>query len=266
VAETYDFHDLLAAYKAVGVQPGRLVYVTGNFGRPGHYHIAGKTPLLQAHLAALQELHGPGGTIVVPTHSWSLIRTDIVFDPDTTVSETGPFTEYVRLQKGSVRQFHPYSSHTALGHEARRICGDTSRHVFGLHSPFDRMIEADALYVAVGQEMERSISLVHHVELMMGVPYRYTKEFVHPCRVNGEIVQELFYVFVTHHDCDITRDGNRKIMKQFRHEYQVPRAPLGRSFIESVSTRDLYRSMSDLLRKDIYAWLAVPPQSRPYRT
>lgn len=264
ISDAYDYDDLLLAYRQVGVESGRVIYVTGNFGRLGKYSIDGKAELLRAHLSALQELLGPQGTLVVPTHSWSLIRTDIVYDPLTTQSETGPFTEFVRQQGSSVRQFHPYSSHTALGRDAEILCKNTSRHVFGHHSPFQRMADRDALCVSVGLQIEKAVSLVHHVELMMGVPYRYTKEFLHPCLVGGKVSDEMFYVFVTHHDCDINRDKNAKILRFFRESHPVERSSLGRSFVESLSMQDFFNSASELFRRDIYSWVSTPPTRRPY--
>ncbi len=266
IPEAYSYNDLLQAYGQAGVESGRIVYLTGNFGRLGKYFVEGKRSLLQAHLSALQELLGPQGTLVVPTHCWSLIRTDIPFDSLATPSEMGPFTEFVRQQPSSVRQFHPFSSHTAVGRQADVICSNNSRHVFGQCSPFQRMVERDALYVSVGMPIENTISLVHHVELMMGVPYRYTKEFVHPCLKDGKVSHELFYVFVTHHDCDIKRDSNEKILKHFRREgHSVRKVSLGRSFVESLSMLDFFNCTSELLRRDIYSWLSTPPTLRPYR-
>ncbi|MDU9048389.1 MAG: AAC(3) family N-acetyltransferase [Candidatus Electrothrix sp. Rat3] len=84
--------------------------------------------MFTAHLSAIQELLGETGTLIVPTHSWSLCNTSKVFDIKRTPSETGPFTEYIRKQKSSVRQLHPFSSSTALGKEAMAICANTSKH------------------------------------------------------------------------------------------------------------------------------------------
>ena len=263
--ETYSYDEILEAYRGAGVEAGRIVYVTGNFGRPGLYHAAGKSELLDAHFSALRELVGPDGTIVVPTHSWSLCNTSLLFDPLSTPSETGPFTEYVRQRPSAVRQFHPFGSHTALGREADALCSNNSRHVFGVHSPFQRMIDKNALYVSVGQEMENSISIVHHVELVMGVPYRYSKEFVQPCRVDGKISDETFYVFVTRNECEIKRNGNVKLMAHFKERYVVRRVGLGRSFVEALSMKDFFWSATNLLKRDIYAWLSEPPSTRPYR-
>ena len=261
----YSYQDLIESYESLGLGSGRTVYITGNFGRLGRYDKLGKSVVLQDHLYAIQELIGDKGTLVVPTHTWTLCNTDLVYDPLSAKSETGPFTEFVRQQAGSVRMFHPFSSLTALGYKASDICSNNSRHVFGMGSPFQRMIDMDALYVSVGQHMERSISLVHHIELVMGVPYRYVIEFVQQCLIDGTVEIYEFYVDVLRYECDIVRDRNKKIMANYRNTNSVVRTKMGRSFAESLSMPDFYHSTAELFAKDIYVWLKDTPIERPYR-
>lgn len=261
----YDYKDIVSAYKSVGVGKGRVVYVTGNFGSLGFYQYADKQAILQDHFNVLRELVGDSGTLIVPTHSFSLCNTDTVFDPHATPSETGPFTEFVRQQHGSVRQFHPFSSSTAIGAEAEAICTQNSRHAYGPESPFHRMVDRDALYVSVGMPMNKTISLVHHIEMVMGVPYRYAKEFVHPCLVDGAVRELEFYFYVTRRECDIVRDRNLFIMDEFKKRYKLHRSPVGRSHVEALSCLDFYRSTTRLFAKNIYCWLREPPVNRPYR-
>ena len=262
----YSYKDIIDAYKGVGVESGRVVYITGNFGRPGIYQFPQKNKLLDAHLTAIQEILGPDGTLMVPTHTWSLCNTNKLFDLSSTPSETGPFTEYVRLQKEAVRQFHPFSSTTALGKDAKELCLHTSKHVYGAESPFQRMIDSDALYISVGQDMALSISLVHQIEFVMGVPYRYVKEFSHPCLINNVVEDRDFYLHVIRKDLEIQRDKNKKIMSRFRQVGHMARASLGRSFLEGLSAAEFYKIITKEFSKDIYYWLENPPSSRPYRT
>ena len=261
----YNFKSIIEAYRNVGLSNGRVVYVTGNFGRLGRYERNEKSTILNSHLIAIKDIIGEKGTIVVPTHSWKLCNTNKVFDIHSIPSETGPFTEYIRQQKDAVRQFHPFSSSTALGKEAVDICMNNSRHVYGLESPFQRMVDRDALYVSVGKPMESTISLVHHIEFLMGVPYRYTKEFLHPCLVDGKVKMMEFYLYVTRKKCEIVRDKNNKIMDAFNKSYTLNKTTLGRSCVESLSTADFYQSTKKVFSKDIYVWLKRPPLNRPYR-
>ena len=261
----YNFNDLVKTYKSVGLIPGKVVYVTGNFGRLGRYTSTSKKTIFKDHLDAMQSIIGDAGTIIVPSHSRSLCNTNHVFDLNETPSETGPFTEFVRQQENSIRQIHPFSSSTALGAKAVEICTKNSLHAYGPESPFQRMIEHDALYVSVGQSMEGSISLIHHIELVMGVPYRYTKEFIQPCICDNVVKLREFYLSVTRNDVDINRDYNKKIMAHYRSIHKVKSERLGRSFVESLSSYDFYHSIAKLFAKDIYVWLENPPKDRAYR-
>lgn len=264
-AHDYDMDALVKAYRDVGLSEGKTVYLTGNFGRLGRYPSPDKQKIFEDHLEAIFSLIKSSGTLIVPTHSFSLCNTDQVYDHENTPSETGPFTEFVRRQPGAIRQLHPFSSSTALGAAASEICTNNSRHVYGWNSPFQRMVERDAIHVSIGKELNRTISLVHHVELMMGVPYRYVKEFEHPCRIGGVESRQCFYLYVLYRECDIERDRNVKIMQSFERDHPVRRAPLGRSELSAVSTRQFFDHCTRLMCSDIYAWLRRPPEVRPYQ-
>jgi len=258
----YKFSDLVRAYEQVGVDNGGTIYLTGNFGKLGSFEELGKPTLLNAHLAAIQSLIGKTGTIVVPTHSWSLYNSNVPFSIPHTASETGPFSEFLRTLPGSVRQFHPFSSSTALGAEAKDICLKNTRHVYGPNSPFARLVERDALHLSVGLPVNRTISLVHHAELVAGVPYRYTKEFIHPYIEDGQTKLSEFYLFVTRRDVDIERDQNRRFLDYYLKHYPVLECPLGRSKVQSVRFGKFFEKAVELLSIDIYAWLKKPPSNR----
>jgi aminoglycoside 3-N-acetyltransferase len=146
------------------------------------------------------------------------------------------------------------------------ICNNVSRHSRGLETPKDRLLKLDALYVSVGLEPNKSFSIVHHAEMMMGVPYRYTKEFM--CRVkrNNGVVTEPFYHFVYYKDCDLKRNLNVKILNHFIESGHIlKQTKLGRGRVYSASLKDYFYSTVNYLKKDIYGWLDEPPSNRPYK-
>jgi aminoglycoside 3-N-acetyltransferase len=67
----------------------------------------------------------------------------------------------------------------------------------------------------------------------MGVPYRYTKEFIHPVIRDGKVVEEPFYMHVWYRECDIQRDVIVKIFKRYLSEYTVKTEKVGRGEIYS---------------------------------
>ena len=261
----YSEGELAEAYREIGVAPGRVVYVTGNLGRLGLIKDKDKSDIIRAHFEILEDLLGEKGTLVVPTHSFSICNTDVPFSISSTPSETGPFTEYVRNQKGAVRQYHAFSSSTAIGAASQDICGDCARHVYGYHTPFQRMVDADAIFVSVGMPASSAVSLVHHAEFLMGVPYRYTKEFEHPVEKSGSVVRDVFYLYVIYGGIDIKRDRNVRIFSHFSEHYRLSEARLGLSGIQGFLMGEFMDATTSFMKDDIYAWLAERPNNRPYR-
>jgi aminoglycoside 3-N-acetyltransferase len=267
VGYEYDYGDLLSAYASLGVAPGRLIYVGADLARLLRYREPGRESLLSAHLRALRELLGPTGTLFVPTASLNLCNTNIVFDVGMTVSnDMGVFAEYVRTRPEAIRSFHPFWSVAGIGPAAKDILSDVPRHAYGWGSVFQRFVEQDVLGVNIGKSPHYSISAVHHVETIVGVPYRYTKEFIHPVRREERVEREPFYLSVLYRDCDIVRDQNRKIFENFARNCVLREVTVGRGQAWSFSHAEFFRVTADFLSRDVYGWLERPPARRPYQT
>ncbi|MDF1815516.1 MAG: AAC(3) family N-acetyltransferase [Verrucomicrobiales bacterium] len=261
----YSSDDVEIALKELGPGKGDSVYVTGNFGALGIHESRSKEGCLSGMLTSLVNTVAESGTIIVPTHSFSLCNSTEVFDCLSTPSERGPFTEYVRGHASSVRQFHPFASLSAFGSRAFQICSDTTRHAYGPNTPFDRLLDLDAWGVSVGMEARLTCSIVHHFEQLMAVPYRYTKEFIHPVCRDGETRGEPFYLFVCYQGCEIARDRNRKLFEALEMRGGLKSVSLGAGEVHAYRLRALWDVAKEMMSKDIYNWLESPPQTRPYR-
>lgn len=262
----YTFDDLVAAYAEVGVAAARVVVVCGDFGRLMAFEKPGKDAVLKAHLDALLHLLGPEGTLVVPTHSMNLLGTDIPFDPATTPSwRAGALSEYVRTQPGATRSFHPYVSYAALGPRAAAITEDVTRHVYGPETPEARLIDMDALHVGVGMPVRVTQATIHHIEQLMAVPYRYTREYLHPVVRAGAVRVEPFYMFVRYLSSGVQRNYNKRIFEAFEQRHTIRRAPLGRSEIASYEMRALYDHAIEMFKHNIFVWAEAPPPKPVYR-
>lgn len=261
----YTTEDLRLAYEELGIRGGDTVYFTGNAGNFGFHESFDKIRTLEAHLASLQSAVGETGTLAVPTHSFSLCNTDRPFDQATTPSERGPLTEHLRRQNGSVRQFHAFASVTALGKDAPSLCGNCTRHAYGPGTPFDRMIQRNAWFLSLALPPQHTCSIVHHVEMLMGVPYRYTKEYLQPTKQGGEVRTEAFYQFVTYREADLVRDRNEKIFQHPLLQQTLRSTQVGLGTIWAYHMQDFYQAATECLSSDIYAWLKQPPTVRPYQ-
>lgn len=257
--------ELRRAYAALGVARGETVLHTGNLAGLMQADPADRRAVLRLHHEALSELLGPEGTLVVPTASASLCNTETPYDPARTRSEMGAFTEYVRRLPGAVRSFHPFVSYTAIGPAAEAVCGNVSRHAYGPETPEARLIERGALSVSVAMHPRLTCSVVHHIEMAMGVPYRYPKEYIHPVVRGGAVLREPFYQYVWYRECGIERDMNVRLFAGFEAKHRVLKADVGRGALFSYRIAEFYRHAVGMFRDDIYAWLRRPPAVRPYQ-
>jgi len=265
MAQFYTTAAIEQSYRDLGVELGDAVYLTGNFGTLGFHESKSKEGAMSAHFEALTRVVGTEGTIIVPTHSFYLCNTSTPFDLGHTKSERGVFTEFVRQQAGAVRQFHPFASLTAYGARAAEICERTTRHAYGPNTPYARLLEMNAWGVSVGMPPQRTCSVIHHIEQVMAVPYRYTKEFIHPVVRDGETCEEPFYLYVTYRDCDLVRDRNEKLFKDEELSAACIRAELGFGQITGYRMKTLERVAVRLMSGDPYHWLSSPPTIRPYQ-
>ena len=261
-----NFQSLTQFYSDSGIKHGSTVYVSADMGKMLSSATEDRRKLLWAHFDAIKSLIGEKGTIVVPTASLNLCNTDIVFNPETTPSSgMGAFSEFVRVQHGAVRSFHPFWSVAAVGYNACELVQDISRHAFGYNSIWTRLIENDCISLHLGVHPRFSFSLIHYIELLSGVPYRYTKEFIHPVFRNGEVSLEPFYHFACYKNADLNRDKNIRIYKWFESNFQVGEMNFSRGKIWCYPMDDFFSIVSRLFMQDIYCWLSTEPNIRPYR-
>jgi len=263
----YTCGDIKTAYERIGVKRGATVLLKTDMLYLGYFESRRKEDILNAHFKVLAELVDLDvGTIVVSTSSTFLCNTDIPFDLKKTPSERGILTEYIRNMNGAIRSFHPFMSYAAIGRNAEMICGNVSRNAYGPGTPKERMLELDTLYVSMGLTPNLTCSIVHYIEFVMGVPYRYVKEFIHPVVRDRKIVYEPFYLYVWYLECDLKRDRNVKIFDRFRNGgNKAEEAVLGRGKIYAYSMKDFYESTIKAFQDDIYVWLKEPPNIRPYQ-
>ncbi len=132
-------------------------------------------------LAALLEVIGSAGTLVVPAFTLSFERGE-EFDPansPATASDGGfsaEFAEAARLHPGAVRSGDPLYSVVAIGPMAGPLLADLPNSSFGRDSIFERLLKLKARVCLIGVDLQHSI-LFDFLEESAGVPWRYKKLF-----------------------------------------------------------------------------------------
>ncbi|SCL59768.1 aminoglycoside N(3)-acetyltransferase [Micromonospora peucetia] len=160
---------LTVGLRALGLSPGATVLVHCALSRVGR--VAGGPAAL---LAALRDVLGGAGTVVVPTQTAGnsttsrpfrvatagLTAAEVAaaeaaiapFDPRRSPAEgMGIFAEHVRRQPGAARSRHPQTSFAALGPDAARLTAvhDLDCHL-GERSPLGALYATDAVVLLLG--------------------------------------------------------------------------------------------------------------------
>lgn len=192
---------LKADLAALGVGPGMVVMVHSSLSRLG-WICGGPVAVIYA----LEELLGPAGSLMMPTHSsnlsdpatwvnppvpeewWPIIRAHTpAFDPDLTpTTQMGILPETFRKQPGVRRSAHPQVSFAAWGAEAERLtAGHDVEGNLGEGSPLARLYELDGHVLLLGVGHGNNTSL-HLAEYRARYPNKRTLVTGAPVLVGGE--------------------------------------------------------------------------------
>jgi len=125
------------------------------------------------YLSAFLDVMGPKGTIIVPTHSQSFIRR-VTYDPATSPSLCGGFSEFFRSNCHPLRSLDPNYSVAAIGPKASVLTSTHSRNSHGTGSFFSRFAEVEGKICFLGRGPENG-GWVRQMEHLAKVPTRYFK-------------------------------------------------------------------------------------------
>src|SRR5690349_2079110 len=152
----YSRADLTAALRRLRIRAGDTLFVhvcPEPLGTPeGCATADARCAML---LAALLDVVGASGTILVPTYTSSFCRQE-PFDVQRTPTTGGPwstsaeFLEYFRRLPGAVRSHDPIHSVAGFGPLADELLTDVAPTCFGVGSVFDRLRQVDAKICVIG--------------------------------------------------------------------------------------------------------------------
>lgn len=131
----------------------------------------------------LQELVGEKGTLLFPTFNWDFCK-GVSFDYYKTPGRTGALSKAAMKRQDFKRTFHPIYSFAVWGVHKQVLMENRAVDSFGPGTIFEKMLEWNAKVLVIGLTPLQGVTYVHHVEQMVGVPYRYYKEF------SGEYMDE----------------------------------------------------------------------------
>lgn len=195
------------------------------------------------------DLLGAAGTVFVPTYTFGERE---VFDPRrSSTTESGVLSEYFRGLPSAVRSLSPTHSHIGLGAQADQLPINTVRRPFGDPSDFSDFLELDARLVLLGCSFADGATFLHHMEAVLGVPYRSWVTLARRVEIGGRTT-DVEFEYYARSDSSVTEDFDR-ILPFLRERGVVTEIRLGYASSFSVALSDLARCVQELLTDDPFA-------------
>ena len=254
--------DLEKNFKKFKFKKIKNVYITSNLSEISGLRIK-KELKLKILFNSIKNSLAPKNTIISPAATLNLCNSSIPFDIQNTPSnKMGPLAEYIR-KKSNIRSLHPYWSLCGIGHNKYKVLKDVSRNAFGAGSPWARMMNLDFYQINIGIKPSRAVTLIHHIETIFGVPYRYNKQFEHEIVYkNNKKKTDFFYMPSRFKTVDIIKKKNlnehffaelkkKNLLIEFKTDF-------GLSFW-IFKMNDFYKVAISFFIKDIFNYLEKVP-------
>ncbi|MBL8645137.1 MAG: AAC(3) family N-acetyltransferase [Rhodospirillaceae bacterium] len=247
-ASDYSQADLERALRQAGIVAGdaALVHVSmGRLGRPAEG--MSMDVMNRICLDAFRNVLGPAGTLFIPTYTYSLGKGD-VYDPATTPSTVGAFTEFFRLLPDVVRSRDPMLATAGLGPRAAELLQGVAPSCYGRGSFFDRFNGSGGKVCTLGIDLHWA-TFRHHIEEMAGVPFRRPKKFKGKILVGGAVQEEEWTYFAAPFLPNCEPNG-QPLATAIKTAGLAKEAPVGRSSVIAVGAKDYFDYAMAALKRD----------------
>ncbi len=166
---------LMDEFRALGLEAGDTIFVHSSFTSLSHAR-GGVEGGPQTVIDAMLEVLTPEGTLIMPTFNYDFLHGK-TWDIRTSPSILGILTELVRQDARAKRMYHPTHSVAAIGKRADEVAAIRSFDCFGATSIYQKLRDWNAKILVIGLIYSKSITIIHHVEQLAEVDYRFMKEF-----------------------------------------------------------------------------------------
>ena len=254
--KNYTHSEIKKSLRKLGITKNDIIYVSGNlvsFGKPKNIKVEN---LPKIFFNEIYRLIGKKGTFMFPSHTFNLVNSKKIFDPDNTLCISGSLSNFIIKNKKINRQMHPYASIAGIGKYAKYICEYDKHDVYGVNSPFDKLINLNTKFISLGMKINKNCSQVHFLEKEFKVKYRFEKYFFHKIFMKKKIIKKKFSMFVLKPKYkNINRNENKLIIKNFLRKYKIRKCKLGNDWIYSYNLKKFYDITKKLFQKNNNVWL-----------
>lgn len=169
-----------------GVKHGDSVLLHSSLRNLGKVDKSDVPVLCEALLNGLLDLLGSDGTLLVPAYFYEYARYGVPFDVTRSpVSKRlGTFSAYIAAHPQSIRSKNPTTSMAAIGAKAEYICARSTATGYGHGSPWALLTEVGGTIAGIGTHFN-TMTYIHYIEQIFGVPHMYHKYFTTPIYDDG---------------------------------------------------------------------------------
>jgi aminoglycoside 3-N-acetyltransferase len=230
----------------LGLSPSSIVMIHGDAGVAAQIKSKKHKNKLNEFIKIIVSFFSKG-TVVVPTYTYSVINSKN-FNPDTSKSELGQFSEFFRTYTGVVRTSHPIFSFAIYGKNKDQFLNAKLSDCFGDETIFDRFYKLNGKILCIGCDIDRS-TFVHYIEQKLRVPYRYFKNFNFNIIVNGfkRKLKTSYFVRKLKHKNDFSVFKINAFESNSLKKFNIGRFP-----IACISSRNFFRIVKNLYNSNPY--------------
>nr|WP_255555541.1 AAC(3) family N-acetyltransferase [Enterovibrio paralichthyis] len=250
MASSYTYEELVAAVRAVGVKENDILFCHSNVGFLGVPEgLKDRQAILELILSAIQDVIGEEGTLVVPTFTYSFGKNEI-FDVDSSVSNCGAFSEFIRMHPSAFRSNDPSVSVAAIGRKAQDLTKNIPQDAYSEDSVFGRLVKQRVRIFNIN--FDAGTTLLHYLEKQCQVSYRFDKTFHGEKMEDGCLVQSASTLWVRDMDLEGSDANFDAFNRYVSNAALYKRCSVGRGSIGSISIEDVEQAFNLLYQQD--AW------------
>tara|TARA_A100001011_G_scaffold176105_1_gene184673 strand:+ start:207 stop:1175 length:969 start_codon:yes stop_codon:yes gene_type:complete len=250
---------LIQKFSHLGLIKGDTVFISSNIVALGKIAKAHhKYDYCEIYFKALMKVLGKAGTIVVPTYTSQVARNGEKFILEKTKSHMGIFAEHIRTKEKSIRSVHPVNSVAAYGKNSSFICKNNSTSDFGSDSPFDRLSKLNCKLLSIGLTSRYSVNILHYLEAMFCVPYRYNKLLDIKTFVQGKQDKRSFLINARYLDLKIKYDYSKWLLILYKNK-KISGTSAGKGLLFMTKFNDALEIAKINMINDPYFFLKKKP-------
>lgn len=250
------FDELVSEFKRIGLTTGDVVLIHSSFKSFGGVE-GGPQTVIDALILVI----GNEGTLIVPRFNFDFSTYGTAWDVRNTPSHMGIISEFVRKDPRSRKVFHPIYPFSIIGKHADELVKHRYKGGYSKDSIFNQLRVLDAKIIQIDKDY-KSTTIIHHVEEMMEVDYKYHKDFTgYVIDENGKKYKDTFSLYVRDWEKGFVTDV-LPIGKILEDEGVMKIDKIGNATVWHMKAEDVYQCTVNAIKKNPHVLCKIIPPTK----